>query len=132
MVDPLIQHVRTRGTAMLDGRGTPIRFRGVCLGGWLNMENFITGYPANESMIRAAVLDVLGPEKYELFFDRLLTAFFADADAAFLADLGLNAVRIPINYRHLESDARPFEIIEDGFRHLDGPSPPVPRTASIR
>ena len=119
MVSPLSQHVRTRGAEMLDGRGSPIRFRGVCVGGWLNMENFITGYPANESMMRAAVLDALGPEKYELFFDRLLTAFFADADAAFLADLGLNAVRIPINYRHLESDARPFEIIEDGFRHLD-------------
>ena len=28
-------------------------------------------------------------------------------------------MRIPVNYRHLESDARPFEIIEDGFRHLD-------------
>ena len=28
-------------------------------------------------------------------------------------------MRIPLNYRHLESDARPFEIIEDGFRHLD-------------
>jgi endoglucanase len=46
MVDPLIQHVRTRGAEMLDGRGNPIRFKGVCLGGWLNMENFITGYPA--------------------------------------------------------------------------------------
>ena len=28
-------------------------------------------------------------------------------------------MRIPVNYRHLESDAQPFEIIEDGFRHLD-------------
>ena len=34
-------------------------------------------------------------------------------------ELGLNCVRIPVNYRHLESDLQPFEIIEDGFRHLD-------------
>ena len=28
--------------------------RGVGLGGWMNMENFITGYPANETKMRAA------------------------------------------------------------------------------
>ena len=43
----------------------------------------------------------------------------SDADAAFLADLGLNCVRIPVNYRHFEDDASPFELKEDGFRHLD-------------
>ena len=37
------------------------------IGGWLNMENFITGHPANESMMRA----VLGPDRSELFFERL-------------------------------------------------------------
>ena len=62
---------------------------------------------------------MLGDDAYERFFDRLLTAFYGDADAGFLAELGLNCVRIPVNYRHLESDQRPFEIIEDGFRHLD-------------
>ena len=30
------------------------------LGGWMNMENFITGYPANESAMREAVAAVLG------------------------------------------------------------------------
>ncbi|MBB6351000.1 cellulase family glycosylhydrolase [Nonomuraea muscovyensis] len=99
--------------------GTPVRLRGVGLGGWLNMENFITGYPANESSMRAAVRDVLGEDRAELFFDRLLTSFFTESDAALLAGLGMNCVRIPVNYRHLESDERPFEIIEHGFRHLD-------------
>jgi hypothetical protein len=69
--------------------------------------------------MRAAMLAVLGPERSELFFERLLTAFYAEPDVAFLAELGLNCVRIPVNYRHLESDARPFEVIESGFRHLD-------------
>ena len=111
--------LRTEGTKIVDGGGEPVRLKGVNVGGWLNMENFITGYAGNESMMRAAVRDVLGPDNYELFFDRLLSAFYADADAAFLASLGLNCVRIPLNYRHLESDAAPFQVIEDGFRHLD-------------
>ncbi|MCG5214098.1 cellulase family glycosylhydrolase [Streptosporangium sp. KLBMP 9127] len=111
--------LRVSGSRLVDAAGSPVRLRGVGLGGWMNMENFITGYPANEGTMRTAVREVLGEERYELFFDRLLTAFFGERDAELLAGMGVNCVRIPINYRHFESDERPMEIIEDGFRHLD-------------
>ncbi|MFJ2033327.1 glycoside hydrolase family 5 protein [Streptosporangium sp. NPDC087985] len=111
--------LRVSGSRLVDSEGTAVRLRGVGLGGWLNMENFITGYPANESEMRRSVREVLGEERAELFFDRLLTSFFGAEDAALLASMGVNCVRIPVNYRHFESDERPFEIIEDGFRHLD-------------
>src|SRR4051812_28794296 len=111
MPDQPTRPLRTEGTRIVDHRGQPVRLRGVNIGGWLNMENFITGYAGNESMMRAAVRDVLGADLAYLFFERLLTAFYGDADAAFLAGLGLNGVRIPLNYRHLESDSRPFEIV---------------------
>ena len=111
--------LRVQGTQFVDGTDTPVRLTGVCIGGWLNMENFITGYAANESLMRAKVKDVLGPERYERFFDRLLTSFFGEADAKFLGDNGFTLVRIAVNYRHLEHDDAPFEIVEDGFRHLD-------------
>ena len=114
-----LTHMRTRGSEILDVHGQPIRLRRVCLGGWLNMENFITGYAANESMMRAAVRRELGDDRYELFFEHLLTNFFGEADAAFLAEAGLNSVRIAVNYRHLEDDANPMVIKTDGFRHLD-------------
>ncbi len=114
-----LSYVRTRGQQVLGVHGAPVRLRGACIGGWLNMENFITGYAANESLMRAAVRRVLGPARYEMFFERLLTSFFGEADAAFLAQTGLNSVRIPVNYRHLEDDADPFTVKEDGFRHLD-------------
>ncbi|MGN9782502.1 glycoside hydrolase family 5 protein [Nonomuraea sp. ZG12] len=106
------------GARLLAG-DQPVRLRGVGLGGWMNLENFITGHPANESAMRAAVREVLGEERAALFFDRLLASFFTDQDAALLAGLGMNCVRIPINYRHFESDDRPFEVIEQGFHHLD-------------
>ena len=109
----------TRGSTIIGIDGDPIRFRGICIGGWLNMENFITGFTANEALMRSGVLDVLGQERYQLFFDRLLSNFFGDEDAAFLASIGVNSVRIPLNYRHLEDDADPFVVKEDGFRHLD-------------
>src|SRR4051794_22810592 len=89
MPDTPSRPLRTEGTQFVDADGRPIRLKGVNVGGWLNMENFITGYAANESMMRAAVREVLGPALYEHFFDRLLSAFYADADAAFLASIGL-------------------------------------------
>ncbi|WP_433438508.1 glycoside hydrolase family 5 protein [Nonomuraea sp. CA-141351] len=107
------------GAQLVTDEDTPVRLRGVGLGGWMNMENFITGYPADESSMRYAVRTVLGDERAELFFDRLLSSFFTEDDAALLAGLGMNCVRIPVNYRHWESDDRPFEIDPRGFRHLD-------------
>ncbi len=111
--------LRTSGRQFVDQTGTPVRLRGVAVGGWLNMENFITGYSGNESLMRSTVRDVLGPDQYELFFDRLLTSFFGDDDARFLATAGMNCVRFPVNYHHFEDDAKPFELQPDAFRHLD-------------
>jgi hypothetical protein len=37
--------------------------------GWMNMENFITGYPSREFQIRDELLKVIGKEKYDVFFD---------------------------------------------------------------
>jgi aryl-phospho-beta-D-glucosidase BglC (GH1 family) len=114
-----LRWLRVSGADIVDDTGRPVRLTGVGLGGWMNMENFITGYPGNEENIRRALRDRMGGEAYDAFFDEFYTAFFDDADAAFLAGLGMNSVRIPVNYRHFEDDARPFELKEDGFARLD-------------
>jgi len=107
------------GSDFIDANGDAVRLRGPNIGGWLLMENFITGYAGNESLMRAEVRKAIGDERYERFFERLLTVFFNEADARFLAAEGFNSIRVNVNYRHLERDAKPFEIVEDGFRHLD-------------
>jgi endoglucanase len=111
--------LRTSGSEFLGADGKPVLLRGVCLGGWLNMENFITGYSGNETLMRREVRGVLGEDRSDAFFERLLTRFFAEEDAAFLGGQGFNLARIAVGYKHLEDDARPFEIKEEGFRHLD-------------
>ncbi|GIZ36915.1 hypothetical protein CKM354_000038100 [Cercospora kikuchii] len=99
--------------------GKPVVLRGAALGGWMNMENFITGYPGHESQHRKSMLKVLGKEKYEHFFDRFLTYFFQEADAKFFASKGLNCLRLPFNYHHFEDDMNPRVLKEGGFKHLD-------------
>jgi endoglucanase len=109
----------TEGSRFVTPDGTVVRLRGVCLGGWLNMENFITGYSGNESLMRRSVAERIGTDRAEQFFDRLLTRFFDEEDAAYLGREGFTVVRIAVGYKHLEDDARPFELRPDAFRHLD-------------
>ena len=111
--------LRVQGSRLVRGDGAEVVLRGVGLGGWMNMENFITGYPATESQQRRALRRVLGDEGYHRFFERFYTAFFGPGDAALLASLGLNSVRIPFHYHHFEDDARPFELKDEGFARLD-------------
>ncbi len=116
-IDPEFLHVE--GNQIVDGRSRAIRLRGVCLGGWMTMENFIIGYPGHESGFRSAVARVLGEGRAHFFFDRFLEHFITEDDLAFVQRLGANAVRVPLNYRHFESDVRPFEYRQDGFARLD-------------
>jgi len=74
------------------------------------MENFITGYPGHEHEMRRAMLEVLGKEKYDFFFDRFLEYFFTREDARFLKSLSLNCVRIPINHQHFINNLNPSVI----------------------
>jgi endoglucanase len=102
-----------------DQSGTKITLHGIGLGGWMNMENFITGFPANENAFRQVVFRALGKEKADFLFDRYLEYFFSDEDAKFIRSMGLNLVRLPFNYRHFEDDMNPTVILEAGLRHLD-------------
>ncbi|ORX40964.1 glycoside hydrolase superfamily [Kockovaella imperatae] len=102
---------------VLDGK--PILLKGAGLGGWMNMENFITGYPGHEFQVRAALKKVLGEEKYDFFFDKFLEYFFTEEDAKLYAELGLNCLRLPVNYRHFEDDMNPRVFKKEGLKHLD-------------
>ena len=93
--------------------------RGFGLGGMLHMENFIDGYPANEEAMREGLKKVLGEKKYNLYFDNFLKSYFTEPDAAYIQSLGLNLVRIPINYHLFEDDMNPGVIKEGAFAYLD-------------
>ncbi len=107
------------GRYIVDRAGAPVRLRGVNIGGWMNMESFINGYPGTESGLRAAFSTCLGPERAQFFFERWLDHFFTEADVRFLRELGANVIRLPLNYRHFEADREPFHYLEPGFARLE-------------
>lgn len=99
--------------------GDPVQLRGVSIGGWLNMEDFIIGYPGAEHTLRSQFAEILGGLKANVFFERLTDHFFTEADVGFIKAQGANLVRLPLNYRHFESDITPFEYLQQGFERLD-------------
>ncbi|KAL0566439.1 hypothetical protein V5O48_015572 [Marasmius crinis-equi] len=137
--------VRVKGNKFVvdDDSGTEkeVVLRGAGLGGWMMMENFISGFPACEFHVREALATSIGQEKAEYFFDKFLEYFFTESDAAFYKSLGLNCIRIAINYKHFEGvcrcvdtifvtlgrrissstpdDMNPRAMKPDAFKHLD-------------
>ena len=108
-----------KGDKLTNGKGEVVRLRGFGLGGMLHMENFIDGYPGNEEAFREVLLKAMGQKKYDLFFDTFYGNYFAEADASYIASLGLNLVRIPVNYHQFEDDINPRMIKQAGFTQLD-------------
>jgi aryl-phospho-beta-D-glucosidase BglC (GH1 family) len=111
--------LRVSGNQIVSQKGDTVYLRGFGLGGMLHMENFIDGYPSNEETMREGLLKVLGEKKYNLFFDTFLKSYFTEPDAEYIHSLGLNLVRIPINYHLFEDDMNPRVIKEGAFEYLD-------------
>lgn len=98
--------------------GAPFYLRGLCVGGWMNMENFINGYPGTEISLREHVCSRLGDERGTLFFDSMLAAFLSEEDIRFIRSNGATCIRVALNYRHFEDDEAPFTYKEKGFAML--------------
>ena len=103
---------------IVDEAGKKVMLRGTCVGGFMNMEDFINGYPGTESGFRRMLAEEIGESKATLFFKLLLDKFFGEDDIKFIKEMGANCIRIPLNYRHFESDDNPFVYQEEGFERL--------------
>jgi aryl-phospho-beta-D-glucosidase BglC (GH1 family) len=111
--------LQVKGDKVVNAVGKPVRLRGFGVGGWMNTENFINGYPGFESGLRAALARELGAARAEFLWTKLLDNFLAESDIALMKELGATVVRLPLNYRHFESDAEPSRYLEAGFTRLN-------------
>ena len=114
-----MEFLHVDGRHIVDTKGSKVRLRGTCPGGWMNMEDFINGHPGAEHTLRAQMSEALGSSKAQFFFERMLDHFFNEDDVVFLKQAGASVVRFPLNYRHFEDDAAPFKYKESGFARLD-------------
>lgn len=98
------------------GGPTGPEWRGVNLGGWLVLERWMTpalfdGTDAQDEFSLATALGAAFDDRLRRHRDEWIT----EADLAWIADRGLNAVRLPVGYWALEPDP-PFRAAAD---HVD-------------
>ena len=64
-----MEFLKTKGKNIITESGTPVWLRGTCVGGWMNMENFINGFPGTEISLREHMRKRLG-KRTDLTFSR--------------------------------------------------------------
>lgn len=98
---------------------SPILFRGLGIGSWLNMEHFMLGIPTPDNRIRKSFAQVFGEEISARFFDSFINNFVTEKDFIFLKQLGVNVIRVPFNYRLFIDDNNPGVYKSSGFAYFD-------------
>ncbi len=111
-------HVDNRD--IVDGTGAPILLRGMGLGGWLVQEGYmwnIHGFFGSPSNIESNIIDLVGEENTVAFYQAYYENYITEADVAFIAANGFNALRVPFHYKFFSPT--PGEYVQDGFNLID-------------
>jgi hypothetical protein len=99
--------------------GTPIQFRGIGIGSWLNLEHFMIGLPTPDNQIRSSITKCFGEKVSHQFFDSFIHSFITEKDFTFLKECGVNVVRVPFNYHLFVDDEDPYNYKPEGIRYFD-------------
>lgn len=96
-----------------------IALRSVGIGSFLNLEFFMLGLYGTDGDIRRCLRNLHGPEKAARFWTVYCEHFLAEPDLAFIASLGVDAVRLAFGWRIFEPEAGDGGFDEKGFVQLD-------------
>src|SRR5438128_5688867 len=101
------QFAHTDHKQIVDAAGKPLLLRATNLGNWLVPEGYMwlfQGGPQSPSEIRALVLELLGPEGSDAFWQKYRENYVTHEDIALLHQAGFNAIRVPLHYSLFETD----------------------------
>ncbi|NTV29563.1 MAG: glycoside hydrolase family 5 protein [Candidatus Omnitrophica bacterium] len=105
-----------RSRIVLDG--SPVRLKGVNLGGWLMPEGYILHAPNRaHSLFRKDFVRGLGEAAYAGLEKAFRDNFITEADIDRMRTFGFNCLRVPFHHRLVE--ARPFQYSRAGVGYLD-------------
>src|SRR4029077_5571386 len=110
------QFAHTDHKRIVDAAGKPLFLRATNLGNWLVPEGYMWLFesgPQSPAEIRALVLELLGPEGSNAFWQKYRDNYVTREDIALLHRAGFNGIRVPLHYSLFESDDA------EGFTLLD-------------
>lgn len=111
--------LKTQGRDILNEKNERIILRGMNLGNWMLIEPNMFGTAGTQRRLKRAMVTCAGREKTDYFFNCLLDKWITDKDICYLKSLGMNSLRVPLDYRYFENDDSPFEYEAEGFKRLD-------------
>ncbi len=112
-----VNFIEVRGTDFVC-EGKPFLVKGFAIGSFLNIEHFMLKLVGIEQNIRKAFFEIYGEEVSKIFWQNFEKAFFNEKDGNFLREMGVNTIRLPINYHHFYDDFKDC-IKEEGFSSLE-------------
>ena len=95
------QNLTTFGPYIKDDNSNNIILRGINLGGWMLQEPYMfefTGAADSQHEFKEKLVDFIGQENTDNFYNSWLENFITKADIDSLASYGYNSVRLPMHY----------------------------------
>ena len=98
--------LHTEGEKILNENGEQVVLRGTNFGGWGIMEDWFCPYtsPAGEEVMIQTLTERFGLEKTHALMQLYRSNWITEQDYRNVAELGMNAIRLPIWYRNFQSD----------------------------
>jgi len=110
--------LKVKKTKIVDRALSPVHLRGLNLGGWLMMEAYFMHAPNRaEQLFKKKFTAELGPTALKEFEKHFRASFIQEKDFAQIAKWGFNSLRVPFNFRLVES--APYKYSQAGLAYLD-------------
>lgn len=93
--------LKTEGKKIVDQNDNEVILRGMGLGGWMLMEGYMmqsSDVADTQHEFRNRLVDLMGEEKTDQFFDTWQANHVTRADVDSLAKWGFNSIRLPMHY----------------------------------
>lgn len=115
--------LHTKGRDIVNGKGEKIILTGWGLGSWLLIEGYMWladgGRFDRPRRIEAVIRELTGSVYARQFWKKYYDYYITREDIEYMANLGYNSVRIPINWRLLMADEPGIVWNEEGFKLID-------------
>jgi endoglucanase len=108
--------VHAEGARLVDADGHTLSLRGTSLGNWMVPEGYMFRFekgPQSGREIDALINELIGPADAAKFWHEYRDHYVTRADIQFLAAVGYNSIRVPIDYRFFTAGN------DEGFSLLD-------------
>jgi glucan 1,3-beta-glucosidase len=114
-----------QGMDLVDPKGQTVQLKGCNLGNWLVIEPWMLAMWDEKEGFRdqyeleQILKDRFGNGERERLMDLYRSSWITERDFPIVRSFGFNVVRLPMNYRLMEDDEKPFHLRTDAWQWID-------------